>query len=314
MSYVTVVRNGAATLERTLASVREQTGARVEHIVIDGQSDDGTLAIIESHAETIDYYASEPDGGLYAALNKAIPLARGELICVLNADVWLTGDAAALVTRAHLQAGPAPARLLLSEAWAMDGQARRLWSPAQLDRSAYLTCANICHNGVYATRAAYEASGPYATHLRIAADFAWLMACCEAGVGVVGLPAPTVHYSMGGMSNDKRRHTADCAQILHERFAFLNEAEAWGLMHAFHQYRENLQPFAATRPPHLGRFLAQLARKHRDDAAFNQTLALAATALLRHPEEADAPARLTRQEKTRRSLHRRWMRLRALLG
>jgi glycosyltransferase involved in cell wall biosynthesis len=106
VSYVTVVRNAVTTLPRTLASVKAQRGAAVEHIVVDGLSSDGTLRVIEAHAGQIDYFVSEPDSGLYDALNKAVSLARGSLVCVLNADDWLTADAAATAARALLRVEP----------------------------------------------------------------------------------------------------------------------------------------------------------------------------------------------------------------
>ncbi|MDE2455768.1 MAG: glycosyltransferase [Burkholderiales bacterium] len=313
VTYLTVVRNGAATVERALRSVRDQTWPHVEHIVIDGLSGDGTLDVLLEHVGQIDYLVSEADAGLYAALNKAVPLARGDLICVLNADDWLTRDAAALAAGAYLAAGADESRLILSAAWVEGGSRRRLWSPARLDLGGYLTCANICHNGVYATPGAYRASGPYATDLRIASDFRWLMRCVDAGVEVSSLDVPTVHYVLGGLSSDTRRHVEECARILGERFPFLSDAEVWGLLHAFHVFRDHLQPFAAARPPQLGRFLRDLARAHAGDPDFARALALASTALLRHPDDGVGPDRLSRADKARRSLRRRWMAARNLL-
>ena len=311
VSYVTVVRNAQGTVARTLASVREQSWPNVEHIVVDGLSSDGTLAVIEQHAHHIDAYVSESDHGLYDALNKAIDLARGELICVLNADDWLTRDAARLAAQAHLAAGPQPRRLVLSAAWAVQGERRTLWSPGRLDMGSYFSCANVCHNGVYATPGAYAASGRYASHLRVAADFRWLMACVDAGVEVAAIEAPTVHYSMGGISGHVQQHTADCAQVVQERFPFLDDDEVWGLMHAFHQFRPHLDAFAQRRPAHIGRFLELLARTHQGQADLMRALALASTHALNHPDDDQPTARLARQEKTRRSLKRRWLALRA---
>jgi hypothetical protein len=270
VSYVTVVRNAEQTLERTLRSVRAQRWPRVEHIVLDGLSTDGTLALIEAHAAHIDYYASEPDGGLYEALNKAINLAQGELICVLNADDWLTADAAELAVRAHQAAGSPPRHLVLSSAWIMKGKGKgqRLWLPGPLDLGAYLRCANVCHNGVYATPEAYRASGPYANDLRVAADFKWLMACVDAGVPTTAIAEPTVHYSLGGVSSDLQRHTQNCAQILGQRFPFLSQPQVWGLLHAFHSYRGNLEPYASTRPAQLQRWVEGLASEHAQHVDF----------------------------------------------
>ncbi len=266
VSYVTVVRNAEKTLQRTLNSVRAQRWHHVEHIVLDGMSSDGTLALIEANAQHIDYYASEPDGGLYEALNKAVSLAQGDLICVLNADDWLTPDAAQLAVRAHLAAGSPKQHLVLSSAWLMKAKGRRLWLPGALDMGAYLRCANVCHNGVYATPGAYRASGPYATDLRVAADFSWLMACVDAGVPTTAIAQPTVHYSLGGVSSNLQRHTQDCAQILARRFTALSEAEVWGLLHAFHSFRGNLKPFAATRPAQLQSWVQTLAGQHAQQA------------------------------------------------
>jgi hypothetical protein len=306
VSYVTVVRNGERTLARTLQSVREQSWPNIEHIVLDGASSDGTLALIEAHAGQIDYYASEPDAGLYDALNKAIGLAQGALVCVLNADDWLTRDAAELAVRAHQAAGSPEVHLVLTAAWLMKPQGRRLWLPGPLDLAAYLRCANICHNGVYATPAAYRASGPYDTDLKIAADFRWLMATVDAGVRVSAIDEPTVHYAPGGLSSNVQQHTQDCARVLGQRFPFLDTAEVWGLLHAFHSFRGNLTPFASTRPAHLGRFVQALAQRHAEQGVFMAALAQACAFVLQHPEDRRAAGQLSTAEK----LHRGWRKLR----
>lgn len=281
ISYITVVRNAERTIARTLQSVQAQRGPAVEHILLDGLSTDGTLALIEAHAEQIDYYASEADGGLYEALNKAIPLARGELICILNADDWLSADAAQSVARAYEKAGQPDAVLMLSAAWALkrkgSGLSRRLWLPTALDMAAYLRCANICHNGVYATRSAYARTGPYATNLPVAADFKWLMRSVDAGVPTLNVDKPTVHYAPGGLSSNLQQHTLDCATVLADRFPFLSSDEVWGLMNAFHRFRGNMLPFADRRPADTQTFLKALAKRHAAHPDLLATLALAQT-------------------------------------
>jgi glycosyltransferase involved in cell wall biosynthesis len=306
VSYVTVVRNGERTLERTLRSVQAQSWPAVEHIVLDGNSTDDTLAVIEAHADHIAYFASEPDGGLYEALNKAIPLARGSLICVLNADDWLTTNAAESAVRAHQQVGSPRANLILGSAWVMKPSGRRLWLPGALETTSYLRCANICHNAVYATPGAYEASGAYATDVPIAADFKWLMATVDAGVPAKAIDEPLVHYSPGGLSSNVQQHTNDCARILATRYPFLDEAEVWGLLHVFHTFRGNLAPFAASRPQHLGRFLEGLVRRHAVHGNLMATLALACAQTLQHPEDRRAAGQLSAWEKA----HRGWRKLR----
>jgi glycosyltransferase involved in cell wall biosynthesis len=86
VTVVTVVYNNASTIEETIRSVLFQTYDNVEYIIIDGGSDDGTLEIIKSYDDFIDYWVSEPDKGIYHAMNKGIPLAGGQYINFLNAD------------------------------------------------------------------------------------------------------------------------------------------------------------------------------------------------------------------------------------
>lgn len=89
-SIITVVYNGRAVLERTLASVRAQTYAKIEYIVVDGASKDGTLELLSEHADLIDRQISEPDRGLYDAMNKGLDLATGDFVWFLNAGDEIT--------------------------------------------------------------------------------------------------------------------------------------------------------------------------------------------------------------------------------
>ena len=86
VTIVTVVLNSAETIEETIRSVLYQTYDNVEYILIDGGSDDGTREIISAYEDYIDYWVSEPDGGIYSAMNKGISLASGQYINFLNAD------------------------------------------------------------------------------------------------------------------------------------------------------------------------------------------------------------------------------------
>lgn len=86
VSIITVVHNGASTLAYTLESVREQCLVDVEHIIIDGASADGTVDIIKAYQRDQMHWITEPDQGIYDAMNKGISLARGEWLLFLGAD------------------------------------------------------------------------------------------------------------------------------------------------------------------------------------------------------------------------------------
>ena len=84
LTVVTVVRNGEKTLEETMLSVINQTYTNIEYIIVDGASTDGTLEVIKKYEDKIDYWISEPDKGIYDAMNKGIDLAAGEWINFMN--------------------------------------------------------------------------------------------------------------------------------------------------------------------------------------------------------------------------------------
>lgn len=93
VSAITVVRNGAATISQTLESVSTQSQVDVEHIIIDGASTDGTIEIIKAHQRDHLRWISEPDQGIYDAMNKGVSLARGEWLLFLGADDVLADPA-----------------------------------------------------------------------------------------------------------------------------------------------------------------------------------------------------------------------------
>lgn len=86
VSVITVGRNSAATLPDTLRSVAGQSFPRVEHIVVDGNSTDATREIVALHGSHVAKFLSEPDRGIYDAMNKGLALASGDIIGFLNAD------------------------------------------------------------------------------------------------------------------------------------------------------------------------------------------------------------------------------------
>jgi glycosyltransferase involved in cell wall biosynthesis len=86
VSIVTVVYNGAATLERTIQSVLAQDFPGIEYIIVDGGSTDGTLDIIRKYEDKLAYWVSEKDNGIYDAMNKGVALCTGEWVGLINAD------------------------------------------------------------------------------------------------------------------------------------------------------------------------------------------------------------------------------------
>jgi len=86
ISIITVVKNNAQTIKDAIDSVLSQTYQNIEYIVVDGASTDGTVDIVQSYGDKIDKFISEPDNGLYDAMNKGIKLATGDIVGILNSD------------------------------------------------------------------------------------------------------------------------------------------------------------------------------------------------------------------------------------
>ena len=86
ISVVTVCYNSEATIQKAIDSVASQAWPDIEHIVIDGASRDATVSIIQRNASAIAHFVSEPDTGVYSAMNKGLKLATGDVIAFLNSD------------------------------------------------------------------------------------------------------------------------------------------------------------------------------------------------------------------------------------
>jgi len=103
VSIVTVVFNGAKTLEQTIQSVLKQTYPNIEYIIIDGSSTDGSIDIIKKYQDKIACWVSEPDKGIYDAMNKGIAKATGAWIGIINSDDWYENDAVQHVISASVK-------------------------------------------------------------------------------------------------------------------------------------------------------------------------------------------------------------------
>ena len=86
VSIITVTYNSAKTLQDTIDSVRRQKYSNIEYLLIDGGSEDDTISIIKDNLDVVTRWISEPDTGLYDAMNKGIKLATGDIVGIINSD------------------------------------------------------------------------------------------------------------------------------------------------------------------------------------------------------------------------------------
>lgn len=210
VSIITVCFNAGKTVGDTLASVAAQKHPDIEHIVVDGASTDGTLDVIKRHGERVARLISEPDQGIYDAMNKGLRLATGEAIGFLNADdvyadtevltrvsaVLETEKLDALFGDAEFVSSARPDRPLRryrSERFHPDRIAWG-WMPA--------------HPTLFLRRQAYERFGMFRTDYRIAGDFELVARMFHGGtLRYRYVPEILVRMRTGGVSTGGWRNT-----------------------------------------------------------------------------------------------------------
>jgi glycosyltransferase involved in cell wall biosynthesis len=204
ISVVTVCYNAASTIADTIASVQAQDHPDVEHVIIDGGSHDGTQAIIERMSDDRTIFVSEPDRGIYDAMNKGIARATGSLIGILNADDFFADVGSLSAVDAAFVAADGLDAVFGNIAF-VDDRARetRRYDSARFRPNRTRWGWMPAHPGIYMTREAYDHVGPYRTDLKIAADFDFIVrAFTVEKLLYAHLPLTLVHMRPGGASTD----------------------------------------------------------------------------------------------------------------
>jgi len=167
LSIITINKNNAAGLEETLASVACQTFQDYEYIVIDGASNDGSVERIKKYADKITYWASEPDTGIYNAMNKGIRKARGEFCLFLNSGDWL-------IDRETLQnvfgeiAGLPPAGVYYSDGMKSNNTLDKV--PESITVNTVIFGRGCQHQNAIIKRSLFLEHGLYNENLKVTAD------------------------------------------------------------------------------------------------------------------------------------------------
>ena len=179
VSIITVTYNAEATIERTMESVAQQSYPNIEHIVMDGASKDKTVEIAKKYHAVI---VSEPDKGLYDAMNKALRLATGDFLCFLNAGDKLHSKD----TIAHIASAAqnnSDIAVIYGDTAIVDNEGkflrpRRLTPPEHLTWKSFKSGMLVCHQAFYVNR---HIALPYDLSYRFSADFDWCIRCMKEG-------------------------------------------------------------------------------------------------------------------------------------
>ena len=204
ISIVTVAYNSAATIADTLRSVAEQSHSDIEHLVIDGASKDDTLRIVGARGAHVAKVVSEPDLGIYDAMNKGLALAAGDFVGFLNADDMLASpEAIASIARAAAAPGTdVVCGDLVYVHKDRPDEVLRFWRCGRFAPERLRYGWMPPHPTLYVRRSLVAELGPFDTRLRIAADYDFMLRYLgRSGIQVGYVPEVLVKMRAGGASN-----------------------------------------------------------------------------------------------------------------
>lgn len=218
-SIITITYNAASVIEPTLQSVLAQTYRNYEYLLIDGGSKDDTVAKAKASGITFAHIVSEPDKGLYDAMNKGIGLATGDYLCFLNAgDSFFAPDTLQTIATAANKEKTLP-DVLYGETAEVDKarnfvRMRRLKAPKELNWRSFKDGMMVCHQAFYAKR---EIAPMYDLKYRFSSDVDWCIKVMKRSSRLVNVNATVINYLQDGLSIQNHRAS------LKERFCIMSK-------------------------------------------------------------------------------------------
>lgn len=201
ISIITVAFNAAPTIADALISVATQTHPEIEHIVVDGASKDGTQAVVARNSSRVTKFVSEPDHGIYDAMNKGIGLATGEVVGFINADDFYADDT--VLTRvAAAFSDPAVDACFADLLYVDQHDSRRIvryWKSCAYRPGMFERGWVPPHPTFFARRSVYEKLGGFNLDFPLAADMELMLRFLAVHkIRSVYLPETLIKMRMGG--------------------------------------------------------------------------------------------------------------------
>lgn len=197
ISVITVCYNAEKVIEQTMQSVINQSYADIEYIIVDGASEDGTMALVRKYADDKRvHYISEPDNGIYDAMNKGILLAKGDYLQFLNAgDVFVNNDVIKLVVQ-KIKDNPADVMYgNLIYKYPDKSTNVRVYGQFCSSLFYYLLGDCINHQTIFAKRECFE-EFVFDTDYQICADREWMIRIKKAGKSFQAMKILICQYSL----------------------------------------------------------------------------------------------------------------------
>lgn len=209
ISIITVVYNGIRHIADAIDSVLEQDYPNIEYIVIDGASTDGTRELIASYGKRIHKFVSEPDKGIYDAMNKGLKLATGDIVGILNSDdFYVNGQVISKIAEAFKKEN---CDTVYGDLVYIDAQDEykvvRYWQAGEYRNNSFLKGWMPPHPTFFVKRHIYEEYGRFNTSMCSAADYELMLRFLHRyQVSTTYIPEVLVKMRVGGLSNSSLRH------------------------------------------------------------------------------------------------------------
>lgn len=198
VTVVTVAFNAKEDLEKTIKSVRDQSYEKIEYIIIDGGSEDGTVELITQYADSVTYWVSEPDEGIYHAMNKAIDAASGAWINFMNAgDTFADTD----VVEHFVRLAQPDSDICYGSRYVQEGDKRVLDKAAELESFYY--DMPFGHQAAF-VRCTVLRQYRFDLSYTLSADYDFFIRCYRDGCRFQNLDFPVCVFQAGGLSTTMR--------------------------------------------------------------------------------------------------------------
>lgn len=203
VSIITVCYNSEKTIEDTIKSIAAQTYKNIEYIIIDGGSKDTTNDIVNKYKDIVSIHISEPDNGLYDAMNKGIKLATGDVVGILNSDdVLFDNNVIENIASSFSSDVDGVYSDLIYVKQNDLNSVSRLYSSKIFSNKLIKFGIMLPHPTFYVRKSCYDKNGFYKNDYRVAADFELIARFIKSGVKLKRLPILSVKMREGGISSN----------------------------------------------------------------------------------------------------------------
>lgn len=257
ISIITVCLNSEKTIEQTIQSVIGQNDENFEYIIIDGGSSDKTLEIIDKYKKDIHRIVSEPDSGIYDAMNKGIALATGDIIGIINSDDWYEPEALRMVRECFQKTG---AEVVYGRMNVIgENGERRILIPTDIRKIRYEM--EVPHPTVFIKKDIYDKYGVFQLNYKIASDYELLLRFYTRGVKFIRLDKILANFRSGGISQSEERLCALETVTVSEKYIHCIPPEEKGYYENIILYRRRVVNFLEILDSHLFNISEFLERK-----------------------------------------------------